>query len=905
MGWWSRLRRTFDRGEHRAEIDEELQFHLDMEMASGRAPREARLRLGNSTRIAEETRAMGTIQWILSALQDARFGVRQIRRTPMLVLAVVLSLAIGIGANSAVFSLVDAALLRPLPVEDPSALRIVEWTNTEFPKGLTNINGSFGPYAGDRVKGSSVGPSLYRTMAREQSSVAAWIGAANTGSAAISLDGAPPDQLAPLYVSANFFDGLGIRPALGRPFLASEDRVGSETVIIVSHRYWKGRLGGREDALGKVLRINNVPARIVGVAPRDFFGLQPGLWIDVYAPLAARVAFSSAPGSTKPRGETNSDWWVRQIVRLKPGVAEETARAEVAALFRHVVAAQSAIESGSPVPELIFLPGARGLESLNSRDARALRIMLLLVGMLLLLVCANVANLLLSRSVGRMHESSVRLALGASAGRVFRQHLIESAVLAIPGGAVGLALGITLAQTIHYLFQAGRDASNAFALSLDLRTLAFAAAICASATFLFGLAPALRAARSGTRNALQTQSRSIAAGRLRLPRLLVAFQLALCLTALVAGGLLIRSLDNLQNVDIGFDRENLAYITVNPSQAGYTAERTALYTEQALRALAQVPGVTRASTVEIRPLSGNANAMGIKIGGREPTLASGVFDPKALSLVNAAGPGYFETMGIPLVAGRSFGERDFLPNSGKLVVDERFARHFFPNENAVGQRFHLGRPDEPDSEIVGVVGNSAYNSLRDEAFPTLFSPYRPEAVVNFVIRTTGDPAQLAEAVGRALAGVDATLPVSQFHTQTGLINRLLRTEWMLSFLAGAFGIIAVLLAAIGLAGLLAYAISRRTREIGVRMALGASAQNTVRMVLADSLKLAAVGVLLGLPCAFAVGALLKSFLYNLQPLDPATAALALAGVVAIALAAACGPAVRAANINPNNALREE
>ena len=605
MGMWSRIRKTFRGDRHSAEIQEELQFHLDMDTAEGRDRREARMRLGHVTRIEEETRAMGVIEWLDSAIQDARYGLRQLRKTPALVAAVVLSLTIGVGANTAIFSLVDAAILRPLPVKDPDSLRIVEWINEGFPPDVRNINGGFKQLTGGRYRGTSVNANLYRRLAREQQAFEALIGVADADPVAIADGASPADQVKLQWVSSNFFQGLGILPVIGRPFREEEDRVGQEPVVIVSHRLWMSRFGNGSTVLDRSVRINNVPARIVGVAPPGFFGLRAGEWNDVYAPLAMRVAFQPRQNSSAARGEDDSDWWVRLVGRLKPGMPEAAAQSQIAGLFRNMATG----------PELVTSPGRRGFNALSDKDAGALWILMLLVGVLLLIVCANVANLLLSRSVGRQRESAVRLALGAGRMRLFRQHVIESGMLAVLGGGAGLGLGYVLAQAIHLLFQTGRDASSAFDLNLDLRVLAYTGALSILTALLFGLAPAVRAARAELGDALKAQTRSVMGGRLRLPRVLVSIQIALCLGALVAAGLLGRTLENLKWVDVGFDRENLAYASVNPGRAGYAAERVGPYADRVREELARVPGVLRVSTVSFRPLSSMGNNLRVTFCG--------------------------------------------------------------------------------------------------------------------------------------------------------------------------------------------------------------------------------------------------------------------------------------------------
>jgi predicted permease len=900
MGLWARVKRTIHGGRHRAEIDEELRFHLDMDVAGGRDRRAARLRLGNATRIAEETRAVGVVEWLESALQDARYGWRQLRRTPALTVAIVLSLAIGLGANTAIFSLVDAALLKPLPVHDPDALVIVEWINDGFPPEplITNHNGEYRTIAGGRKQGSSIPAYLYRRLAREQTAFEPLIGlAADPDAVAVSVDQAPVEQVSLQYVSGNYFQGLGIPPVLGRAFREEEDRLGGEPVVVVSHRFWVSRLGRDANALNRSVRINTVPARIVGVAPPGFFGLRAGQWTDVYAPLAAKVEFQ--PASIGPRAEDDRNWWIRLVGRLKPGVAESAARAQIAALFRAIAVPDGLTVDRSRIPQMITLPGRRGFDALNARDADALWTLMLLVGVLLLIVCANVANLLLSRSVARQRESAVRLALGAARTRLFRQHLIESALLALVGGAAGLALGYALARAIHTLFQIGRDASNAFDLDVNLRVLLFSAGLSALTAFLFGLAPAARAVRAHLNDTLKAHARSVRGGLARLPRLLVSLQIALCLAALVAAGLLGRTLENLKVMDIGFERENLAYASISPSRAGYSIDRIKPYVDRVRDELARLPGVVRVSPVQTRLLSGGGNWASVNIPGR-------AFQPDQGAHMNKVGEEFLETVGIPLLAGRMVAPRDLRAGEdGGVVVDQLFAARYFPNQNPIGRHFSLGPKGRHDFEIVGLVANSRYNSLRNDVVPAFYQPYSPAGTVHFAIRSSVDPANLGDAVRKAVAAIDPTVPLTEFHTQTALIDRLLRTERLLGFVSGAFGVVALTLAAIGLSGLLAYAVACRTNEIGVRMALGAATADVVRMVLHDSLWMVAVGVCIGLPCAYAVGRFLRSALFALEPSDWLTNGLAFTALAVVASGAAWIPARRAARTDPVVALRVE
>jgi predicted permease len=908
MSLWSRLKRTFRASEQHAEdIDEELQFHLDMEAAKGRDLREARMHFGNRMALKEETRAVGIVEWLDSILQDVRYGIRQLRKTPALVTAVVLSLTIGVGANTAIFSLIDAALLRPLPVRDPGALRIIEWTNDGFPDFVQNVNGDFRRLPEGRVQASSISAHLYRQLAKEQTFFEPLMGLGDPSGAAIAIGNEPAEQVALQYVSSNFFQGLGVTPALGRPFRDEEDRIEQEPVIVVSHRFWKKHFAGREgDALGQVVRINNNVARIIGVAPEGFFGARAGIWVDLYAPIAARSGLSAISG-TAPQPEDDAQWWIRAFGRLKPGVPEATAQSQIASIFRNIAVPGGRQIDPKNIPTLTMLPGRRGFNTLDEQDSGALWILMLLVAVLMLIVCANVANLLLSRSVGRQRETAVRVALGAPRLRLLRQYFIESILLAVLGGVAGLIAGSFLAKSIHLVFQAGRDASNVFDVDLNWRVLGYTTGLIVLTSLLFGIAPAVRASTAELGNVLRVQTRSILGGGLRLARILVALQIALCLSALVAAGLLGRTLTNLKVLDIGFDRENLVYVTVNPAQAGYSSERAGEFGARVLEELRRLPGVRQVSTVSVRPLSGNGTISRTIVPGREVPTERGIVNDDLATFRNAIGDGFFETMQIPLLAGRVFAPGDLRAQSNPVIVDERFVKQFFPNVNPLGQRFGLGAK-APSYEIIGVVRNSLYNSLRSNPRPTVYEPLilgAGSGRAHFVMRTAIDADHLASAVRAAVAAVDPAVPLTEFHTQTGLIDRMLRVERLLGMLSSAFGFVALILAAIGLAGLLSYAVSRRTNEIGIRMALGADRTDVIRMVITDSLWLVGAGILLGIPCAYGIGRALRTALFRLEPLDAGIAIVSLAVLTSIALLAAWIPARRASSIDPVRALQEE
>jgi predicted permease len=905
MSLWSRFSRTLRPGRHTQEIEEELQYHLAMKEQDGYDARAARVRFGNTSLLKEETRAQGVFVWFESLLRDLRYGLRQLRRTPTLTLVVVFSLALGIGANSAIFSLVDAALLKPLPVRNPQSLRLIEWSTAEgWPGDLCHMHtGDTTGGANGPMRGSSIAPRIYRQLAAEQRGFASLIGFSDPDKAAVSIGSRAAEQFQLEYVSTNFFEGLGVLPRFGRSFSSRDDRAGAPPLVVISERFWRSRFGSRGDVLGHPIRINNVPAQVIGVAPPGFFGVQIGEWVDLYAPLSALNAISPRAKLDRLLNEADTWWWVRQMGRLKPGVSERQTVQQTSALFQHLVVPPNNRPVPGKIPQLIASQGVRGFDPIGNDKARALWILLLLVGLILLIVCANVANLLLSRAVARQRESAVCLALGAGRFRLVRQYLIESITLALAGGVLGLLLSHVLAEAIHSFIRADLNIGG-FDLHVDARILIYTALISLSTVLLFGLAPAWQLSRASVNDALKAHGRTFAIGRLRFPRALVVVQIGLSLTVLVAAGLLGRSLANLATLDIGFDRNNLIYVSINPWSAGYQEQQVRQYLERLRAGLAAIPGISRVGVIQERPLSGGANSTWVNIPGQ-------AFheDDAHTVLINSTSDGAFETLGIPLLAGRTFQAGDMSPKSDAVIVDELFIHRFYAHQDPLGRQFGTGPKPTELYRIIGVVKNSRYNSLREAIQPTMYRPSStalwPGFGINFVIRAVFPVRQLAGPIRQAAAAADPSVPIVEIKTQTALIDHLLLTERLLSILSGAFGVLALLLSAIGLIGLLAYAVARRTNEIGVRMALGASQSDVVQLVLKDSFWLVTLGICAGLPGAYFVGRLLKHTLFHLQPADPWTAGLSLVILAAIAALSAWLPARRAAQIDPMAALREE
>jgi predicted permease len=904
MSFWSRVVRTFRSSRYDDEVDEEFQYHLAMKQREGYDPRSARLRFGNTASLKEETRAQGIVTWLESLVRDTRYGLRQLSKSPTLSLVVIFSLALGIGANSAIFTLVDAALLKSLPVKDPHALRVIQWENKGWPEALCNsLTGDTEGDPNGQMQGSSIASRIYRELVRQQSGFASLIGFSDGDMVGVATRNRPAEQLKLQYVSANFFDGLGVSPRLGRAFSAEDDRVGQPPLVIISERFWRKWFGGRDDVLGQVLRVNNVPVEIIGVAKPGFFGVQIGEWVDLYAPLAAQAALSPRMRLNQSFGQTDSYWSVRLMARIKPEIREADATQRLSAQFQGLVVPPGVHIAQDKIPKLISSPGQRGFDPVGTDKAQALWILLLLVGLVLLIVCANVANLLLSRAVARQRESAVCLALGAPRLRLLRQYLIESVALAAVGGFAGLFLSHVLADAIHSFIRADLGIGG-FDLHVGSRILAFTSAVSVATALLFGVAPAWQLVKASVNDALKANSRTVMRGRLKLPRALVVVQIGLSFTVLIAAGLLGRSLTNLKAMDIGFDRENLIYVSVNPWFAGYKPEQISPYVDRVRSRLASLPGLSRVAVIEERPLSGNANITMLNIPGR----TSSQSDENAV-LVNNVSEGLFETLRIPLIAGRTFDSGDMRKDSDALIVDESFVRRFFPRQNALGQSAGTGPRPEEQYRIVGVVKNSRYNTLRQATRPAMYRPSAtatgPGSDINFVIRAAFDTRRLAPSIRQTISEVDPSVPIVEIKTQTALIDHLLLVERLLSILSSAFGVLALGLSAVGLIGLLGYTVARRTNEIGVRMALGASKSDVVRLVLKDSLIMLIIGIAVGIPGAFLVGRLLKDTLFNLKASDPVTAGLSIAILATVAAAATWVPASRAVRIDPMMALREE
>lgn len=882
--------------------------------------------------VAPEPIVLGTnrrTKMIADLWQDLRFGGRMLVKTPGLTAMAVLSLALGIGANTALFSVVDAMLLKMLPVKEPERLVLFQsLAPPEFSPGGLNGRISRDPVTGQRRMTSF--PYLSYQRLRAQPGVLSDVFAFGYVSLNVLADG-QADNVNGQTVTGNYFVGLGVQPLLGRLLTDEDDRAVATPVAVLSYRYWQKRFGGEATVVGTQINLNNRAFTVIGVTPPGFDGTgQVGETTDVTIPLAMEPQLYSDPKRSQLYGA--GVWWLRMMGRLPPGATREQAQAQLELTFQQSVVehrtarmTQAQATGGNAIgplapqyyPRLALAPGGQG--EMNARESYASPLYLLLgvVGLVLLIACANVANLLLSRAVSRRKEIGVRLALGASRGRLLRQLLTESVLLAALSGALGIVFALWLKNGLLVVNDWGRGMS-ALEPRLDGRVLGFTMALSLATGIVFGLVPAWRATKVDLTPVLKGSERgSSAASRSWLTRGLVVGQVALSLVLLIGAGLFVRTLLNLQNIDPGFNPRNLLLFRVQPSLLGLTNEKLTQFYQQFSERLEAVPGVHKVTFSNSALLADSSSVVDVYL--RSALTAT----PDANGKIKASGGGYtnsvrenfFAVMEMPLLAGRTFTAQDDARAPKVVVVNQTFAKQYFPGENPVGQRFTFD-PKQPDEiEIVGLVKDAKYTRQRDEIPPTAYLPWQqtPGEMLGatFEVRTASDPATAVNAIRQAAREVNEKLPLFSIRTQVEQADQTLVMERLFAKLVTLFGLLAQLLAAIGLFGVLAYAVSQRTKEIGIRMALGASRPDVLKMVIRQGMVLTVIGVVLGLAGAYVLTKYLESWmqlskmLYGIQPTDPITYGMMAILLIVVALVASYIPARRATKIDPMIALRSE
>jgi predicted permease len=898
--WWRRDRLQ-------SELDEEIAAHIDERrqelVEAGANPadaeREARRRFGNVTKLREEARETWGFPTLESFLHDVRLGLRLMARTKGLTAVAVLSLGVGIGAAAAVFGLADAALFRKLPVHDPDQLVVLRWSSAGgFP--FESLSGA-GDMRGGEASSTSFPLAVYDALQAETAGRMETIGFADLYGAAVTVDG-QAESLGGQVVSGNYFDVLGVRPAIGRALGAADLEDGAAPVAMLSYGYWQSRFGGAQDALGRTIRVNDLPFTVVGVTPRGFKGtLQVGQDPEVTLPL---TAYGPVTRSEDPKKA--GFWWVLLMGRLQPGVTPEAVEPTVTTVLRRHTAESRPDIPAAQLPKVALQPGVRGQLEERKRMRESLLPMAMAVGIVLLVACANVASLLLARGHARTHELAVRVALGAPRTRIVRQLLTEGLILALLAGAVGLGLARLVGRALApALVQVG----DAVAIegTFDVRVVAFAFVLAVGCCLLFALVPALRTTESAP--ALQAGTRGAigSAGHARLGRALVALQVALAVLLLSGAALLSGSVRNLVRVNPGFDPRGVLVFTVSP-QSEDTATRTIQDVHERVGAL---PGVGKASFASHMLIADSAN-IGVASRPDEARPVAGSRESRPFMEAHRAHTlkvheGFLDTMGIELRRGRALTALDTEGKAPVAIVNEALARQLYGTTEVVGRHVKFGLRDLPPAEIVGVTADARYTSLRADPPPTAYLPWRqdPGSRVTFVIRAGGDPLGLAQSVRKAVREVDPTLPVVNLRTQDEQIARSLTRERLFAGLATLLGGVTLALCAIGVFGLLAYTVSRRTQEMGIRLALGARAAQVRWMVIRQSLAMTAIGLALGIPGAVFGSRVLESLLYGLSPGEPVMLAAACLLLLVVAVAAAWWPARRAASVDPLVALRTE
>ena len=824
--------------------------------------------------------------------RDIRHAVRSLRKAPGFLAVVILTLGLGIGANTAIFSLMDQVLLRPLPVHDPGSLVLLDGPGAFQGRTMNAMTFSYPMYKDFRDRNEVFSGVLARFPL---SMTVVWRGASERANGEL--------------VSGNYFEVLGVRPAIGRMLNASDDRIpGAHPVAVLSYGYWQRRFGGDPQLLNQAITVNGHPFTIVGVAARGFTGVQVGQTADVMTPLMMKAQMTPTWDDLDNRRSR----WLTVMARLAPGVSRIQAEAAMNVIYRQINEqeikdipnASETFRQRFVSKHLNVLPGRTGLSDLRREFSTPLIVLMSMVGVVLLIACANVANLLLARTTARQKEISLRLALGAGRMRIVRQQLVESGLLAAGGTLAGFLFawwtgGLLLAAL------PGDPAARNLSADPDLRVAGFALLVGLVTALVFGIVPALQATRAEVTSALKEDSGSVTGGgrQARLRRLLVVGQVGLSMLLLAGAGLFARSLYNLKTIDPGFEVERLLAFSLDPSLSGYEGDRLTDLYRRLQEALTAVPEVESVSMSETGALTGNDWQMTVRVDGYQAKESEDM-NPS----VDGVGPRYFETMGIPLVSGREFTERDVKGSPRVAIVNETMAKYFFGDTNPVGRRFGFGRGKATDIEIVGVVRNVRSLELRDQAPRFVYIPYTQNEGVTqltFYVRTAGDEEATAGALRQAVRRLDSNLPIFDMKTMEVQMDESLFVERMVAVLSVAFGGLATLLAGIGLYGVMSYAVTRRTREIGIRMALGAERGRVLWLVLREVAVMAFVGILGGLAGALWLTRQVQSQLFGLTPTDPLTLSAATLLLAGVAIGSGYIPARRATAIDPIIALRSE
>jgi len=850
------------------------------------------------------------VGWLDTLLRDLKYTVRTLARAPGFTAVAVLTLGLGIGANTAIFSLLDQVLLRLLPVKEPQQLVLLTMK---------------GHHYGSNWGGNAISHPMFRDF-RDHNQVFSDMFCRFPLAASMTV-GERSERVSVELVSGTYFSTLGVVPASGRLFTPEDDVTRSgHPYVVLNYSFWKSRFAGDPNIVGTTLLLNNYKMTVVGVAQEGFDGVELGFSPKIFVPLMMQPQI--LVGNPEDMLKERRNRWVNAFGRLKPGVSMEQAKASLQPFMHSMLESEVQLPAFSHASKydrdeflkcwIDLLPGSQGRSYVRSQLSKPLWVLMATTGMVLLIACANLANLMLVRGSGRAKEIAVRLAMGATRSRIVGQLLTESLTLSLLGGLAGLGIAFWADRALMKIYLPSDSGGMNISSSPDLRVLLFNLLVAVLTGVLFGLVPAIRTTRPNISGTLKDQAGAVVGGggHHRLRKALVIAQVTLSLLLLVGAGLFVRSLANLRNLGPGFSPERLIGFNIDPSLNGYTPERMKIFYPQLTEALSSIPGVQCVGLAGVRILEDNEWDSGMTVEGFTPDKP----DDHAQPYMNMISPNYFATLGVPIVAGRDFrvtdnhevkhGPEDWNWSPTTVIINEKFAKKFFPNRNPVGMHIGFGTdPGTPtDMEIIGVVKDFKYTNLRDDIPVQAFLPYLGQRFLGemtFYVRTTADPNQLMSAIRSKLRDMDSNIPIYAMHTTEVQINNSLSSERMIASLSAVFGLLATLLAVIGLYGVMAYTVAQRTREVGIRMALGAARGSVIWMVMREVLVLVAIGVIAGVTAALALTRVVQSQLFGLTPHDPLTLVLAAAVLALVACAAGYVPALRASRLDPVTALRYE
>lgn len=929
-GLKSWVRAVVQRDRLEAEMEAELACHLEQLTAdlvrAGHAPEEAarraRIALGGVMVHKEAMRASLGLRWGDELSADVRYAMRMLRKSPGFTAVAALSLALAIGANTTIFSLAKQLLYERLDVPHAADLRLLAWTAGKDHPAVHHVWGDYDSLPGGRVTSTSFSYPGYLLLREQDRALDNLFAFKVTGMNATIRDEAQRIQTE--MVSGNYYGALGVRPQLGRAIQPSDDAApGQGAVAVISDSLWERAFNRSPTVLGETIKVNDTQLVVIGVNPKGFTGAKnvqqsPDIFVPLAMqplvhPVTVKAARLANGGKAYPDAlEDPNYWWVNVMGRIKPGVSNAAAQAALDGELSAIVRGTMPVRPNEDLPRMDLRDGSRGLFKQEQMFAKPMAVLMTMVGFVLLLACANIANLMLARGAQRQREMSVRLALGAGRARILRQMLVESLMLAGLGGAGGLLMGYVGRNILPKMTENAWERSD-FQIHFDWRVFAFTAGVTILTGLLFGMAPALAAARAEVTHGLKETTQTTTRRRKGLGgKALVGFQIALSTLLVIGAGLFLRTLAGLNAIDVGFRTDHLLLVEINPPANRYPAGKDVTLHQRLEQAIAAVPGVGSVSPAAMAYLSDDLNATDFLPEGES-------YDSKKHQEedFNAVGNHFFETLAIPIISGRAFGEQDNQGSPKVAIINQSLARSRFPGQNPVGKRF---KTDEHDSDgfagsatndwiqIVGVCGDTRYSNLREEPPPQFILPYVQQPDVGgmvYELHTQMKPEMILPALRQVVRQVDPDLPLVNVRTQEQQIEADLEQERIFVTLTSGFGMLALALACVGIYGIMAYSVANRRNEIGIRMALGAQRGQVRAMILRESTWLAAAGVVVGVGASLVLARLVKSMLYGIQPYDPMSVGGAVLILMAVALLAGWIPARRAAGVQPMEALRHE